>query len=265
MQITKITTVNKKAFESFLPKNDSLIIQPQIRIGVTDGKGNAVGALCAVTDQFYTEIVSIYVLPDKRRQGYGRAMFNTLTRLIKDSRSETLTAEFLDDGSNSYFFRTMGFEMFESKIQYSFSLKEFLRSPLYKRFIKGKNIKEATLISDLDLIGSKKVSLETGNPSYDPEWSTVYSKNGKYLSFLLASRYDKDICIVWMENLEQNNVNLMYNISGLFHQTVRTFGEDADITYRMTFNDDKLVANMTALIGGKYHLHKDGRLLTAVR
>ena len=261
MKITKITEKNKKEFEGFFPGPSLRSSLPLIRIGVTDDDGAAAGALCATVFEFCTEIVSVFVIPERRRQGYGSAMLDTLRELLSGSGSDTLTATFLEDDASTAFFSSLGFDLFPSRMQYSFSLGQLLRSPLFKRYISGGKIKPSPVISDIEASYHKQIDTRVQNHYYDPEWSTAHFESGRLKSMLLATCSNESISIVWMESESDNPRDLMQDMSGLLKITLERFGLNRNVTFRMIFSDEKLANNMAALLGGAHHLNRDGRFL----
>ena len=265
MEITRITDINKKAFEGFFPKSELSSDPNLIRIGVVDDEGVAAGALCASILKSNTTILSIYVVPKWRRHGYASAMIGTLQEIVSGLEFDTLTTTFLEDDTNASFFNAQGFELFPGRMQYSFTLGELKRSPLLKKYIIERKISPAPAISQIDPARKKIVDDRVKDLGYDPELSTAHFVSGQLHSILLATSYNETISIVWMESVSGSPTDLLHNMSGLLKLTLEKFKHHNDVTYRMIFNDDKLATNIAAMTGGMSHLHCDGRLLFGVK
>ena len=186
MELTKITHENEKAFLSMLPGSAAKPSENVIRLGILDDRCAAAGALSAKRYDGFIDVMSLYIVPDHRRQGYGRELINRLFEAASSLKLGAVTGEFLEDEASKGFAEAMGCDLFQGKRQYSFSMGNFLRSPLYKRLLKGKDDHQAPFVSTLSLNDRKILDNHTGHVFYDPSWSTACIEKGMYKSCLLA-------------------------------------------------------------------------------
>ncbi len=138
MELTRIGSNNWGSFSPIVFDSYTLNAPQVLRIGaIEDGK--AVGALSLSFDmQNSTAFVdSLYVMPDFRGKGYGRALLEEAERLAKN-RVSTLEAEFLDDEKSGLIkhFETNGYACIPGEPIYDFDVKKLLTSKKYEEIMK---------------------------------------------------------------------------------------------------------------------------------
>ncbi len=274
MHLTGIDNKNEKAFFSLLPMGALKASDKLIRIGVLTDEKAVAGALSARIYDGFFDILSLFIMPSERRRGYGRALFETIEKTAMDHKKEALTAEFLSDEASVGFAKAMDFELFKGRQQYYFTLGELLRSPLYKRLIRDKDDRHAPFVSTLSEDDKKVLAHRVGDVFYDPAWSTACIKDGEYLSCMLADHeYDissdgkrhDSVSVIFLNEAEGGPMDVLHHLRSFAKKAVDKFGEDSDVIFRMTFENDKITRNVFELMGRKTHLHYEGRYMRAVK
>lgn len=273
MQVTRITNKNEKPFLPLFPGSALKASEDLVRLGILDDEGAVAGGLSARIYDRFIDILSLYIVPSFRRQGYGKKLLDTLADTAKAHGYEALTAEFTENTAALDFSGAMGFENFESKDFYFFTLKEFLRSPLYKKLVKGKKDNGISYVSALSLSERKIFERHIGTRHYDPEWSTVCFEDGEYRSALLTEHElytingekHNSVAILLLDAKENRPTDILHHIQALARKAINEFGEEADVTFRTTFANETIMRNMFELLGRKTHLHREGCFIHAVK
>ncbi|HAV01440.1 MAG TPA: hypothetical protein DCW47_09665 [Lachnospiraceae bacterium] len=273
MQLTRITKDNEKYFLPLFPKTAAKASEDLIRIGLVSDEGSVAGGLSARIYEGFIDILSLYIVPAFRREGLGRRLVDFMAELAKNNGYDALTCEYPKEELSDDFSRAMGFEQFEGRTRYSFTMGEFLRSPLYKRLVREKKDTHVPAVSSLTLEEKKIFLRHTGARLYDPDWSTACIVNGKCMSCLLAvhevylqdEREQNSIGILLMESSQGKAMDFLKHIQALWRKSLKEFGEDKDVVFRMTFENEKIIHNMFELLGRKTHLHREGSYVRAVR
>ncbi|MCR5000443.1 MAG: GNAT family N-acetyltransferase [Lachnospiraceae bacterium] len=258
MIITGITKTNESYFLPFFPREVRTGGNDLIRVGVINDQGKSVGALSAFVDRTAANIVSLYILPDHRRQGYGRMLMEWLQDSLKEQGIEAINAEFPADDASEAFSEAMGFDLFDGSPIYCVSLGEVLRSPLYKRQIEGKKVKKAKSISSLSLQEKKILELKIDIDGADPEWSTAVIADGRYSSALLASPGETDVSIIYLDSDSDDPREVMYHIRALVFKTIKRFQGNRDAEFRFVTSNESKANDLAGLLGGRRHIHLTG-------
>ncbi len=265
MKISRITEENEQAFAAFFPEYAQSPGHNLIRLGVVDENETASGALCAQLIRQSAEILSVYVTPEKRRQGYASLLLRVLEDLLKKHSYNAMACNFIEEEDSALFLHAFGFRLLSGRTRYFFTLEEVLRSPLYQKLIMGKELRSATRVPNLN--PEERIIFERivkGN-RYDPEWSSAYFRNGKCMSLLLANRIVTDVDIMWLETSGEDSLSILHPLRTLLEMTIKEFGKKPDVMFRMTFENEKMFGNIASLLGGTRHLRKDGKYLIAVK
>jgi GNAT superfamily N-acetyltransferase len=273
MQLTRITKDNERYFLPLFPSAAAKASGDLIRIGLVSDEGAVAGALSARIYTGFIDILSLYIVPAFRREGCGRKLMDFMAELAKNNGYDALTWEYPKEKLSDDFSRAMGFELFEGRTRYSFTLGEFLRSPLYKKLVKEKKDLHVPTVSSLSHEEKKILLHHTGTMLYDPDWSTAYIANGKCMSCLLAAhevylqgeKEQNSIGILLLESSQGKATDFLKHIRALARKSLNEFGEDKDVVFRMTFGNEKIIHNMFELLGRKTHLHRDGSYVRAVK
>ncbi|MCR4654904.1 MAG: GNAT family N-acetyltransferase [Lachnospiraceae bacterium] len=273
MQLTRITKENERNFLPLFPVSALIASDKLIRLGILNDEGEIAGALSAWIYDGFIDILSLYILPSFRRQGYARALVDTLADIAKRNGYEALTGEFLRDTTSAVFSGACGFELFEDRTQYYFTLGEYLRSPLYKRLVSRKKCRPVPRVSSLSHEDRQVLNRQFDIKYYDPAWSTACIENGVYKSCLLAEhdpykvngKEQGNVNILMLDSRSRSPVDFLYHIRALSDKAISEFGDDKDIVFRMIFKNEKIIMSMIRLMGRKTILHSAGRYVYGVR
>ncbi len=264
MKITQITKENEIYFEPFFPDSVKAFPENVIRIGVVDTFDNVAGALCARVYDGFTDILSIYILKKYRRRSFGSALINRLYEMVNGTGNETFISEFLDDPDMVIFFKTMGFELFPGRVQYMVYLREFLRSPMYKKHIADKDHKKVKTVSEMGEGAGQAIASHFGPIDYDVNWSTVNISDGILKSCMLSTHDKNNISIKYLYSVSGDPAEVFSHIRFLVARTLSVYSED-DAVIRMVFEQDKHRDFFMRLLGGSVYLHPEGRYMRAVK
>lgn len=265
MKITRITKDNEKMFLPLLPAKGGKAADDLIRLGVTGDKDKVAGAICARIVEGQADITSLYVLPESRGKGAGKLLLTSLEEILKGQGPDAFSAEFFGDETSKGFYGAMGYSIFDVGWRYSFTLGELLRSPLYIRYIKDKPYKNVSFVSALDTKSLKTLERSIGAAEYDPEWSTAGFADGKYANCMLAMDLDRVISISWLNTAGTEPLVLLEHFKALTEKTLSKYPDDMSVRFIMTFEREEIAVKLGNLLGGSRHMHRDGRLVRAIR
>ena len=265
MKLTKITKEHEAMFRPFFTKGAASGAPDLIRIGITDDKKRAAGALAARLDEGQADIASLYIIPELRKKGYAGSLISSLEDAVKDQGFDAITAEFLETEDATGFFYAMGFGLFGGNRQYHFTLGELLRSPLYRKYIKGKKPKHISNVSELTSKNRKALDNVLQFKDYDPDWSTASVIDGKYLSCMLAEPAEDAVSIVWLDSRTGSVPAILQHFRALADKAIENYGENMDMVFRMIFEDEGIVLKLAPLLGGMAHIHSEGRIINAIK
>ncbi len=228
--ITRIDKKNEDFFLPLLPKTEQRERRGLLRIGVTDERRMAAGALTAVTGRDDIEITSIYVYPDQRRKGYGRALTDALLHMVEDGGYGALSAYLEQDEGTEAFLRQMGFEIFEGMELYRVRLGEIMRSDRLRDYLMEKDARGIREIASLDTMekkGSVRYLTESSilpGADYDPEYSTVCVRDGKITSAMLAQRMPDGMEVIWTGDARVSDLEAMRHMMVLVRRMEQDTG-----------------------------------------
>lgn len=238
MKITLIDKENEKYFQPFMTDVTDSGTKDLLRIGALDDEGNIAGALAAQTDMSEVDIVSIYVDPGYRNQGYGRLMVETLLGLVPDAGTYRFLVHFNDEDGLRPFFGHMGFEIVKDMELKYVTFIDACMSPLCRKQVLGRKAESIHFISELDAFRKNMLSkymLKKGyslSTSYDPEFSSVGIGAGKITSIMLADTDGRDVSVLWMDFLPSCQKELFDHINLLLNRmNMRHFEDDARIFF----------------------------------
>lgn len=264
MEITKITKDNERAFLPFCARGAAKGAPDLIRIGaVMDNR--AQGALSARINDGIADITSLYILPEARRQGFGKALTGKLEEFMADSECDTICAAYQESTDLDLFFDSLGYVLFPGEEVYYFTLGELMRSEMWKKHISGRSTKGLTQIASLPPGKRKAHDIKTGFRDYDPEWSTVCMDGEEFTSSLLAVNSAECVSIVWMNSDTEDPSVILQHLKSLVDKTVAVYPGRNDIKYRMIFEDEELSGKLETLLGGRGYLHSEGRIINALK
>lgn len=190
-----ITRINKENEIYFLPMlhEQAQIDRPDVlRIGVTDDDKKPVGAVAAFIDHKEIGILSLYVFPDRRQQGFGGSLIDSLVYIAGLSGYESLSVYAENSDENEAILGSLGFELFESPGAYHGKLGEILRSEKLKKYLLEKKSKGIRTIASLDIPEKKMLGrflMENrilSGAAYDMEYSTVCLNEKTVTSVMLS-------------------------------------------------------------------------------
>ncbi len=265
MKITKITKDNEMSFISFFPGSAAKASPKVIRIGVTDDSGSAAGAVSAGIGSPHADLISLYVLPRFRRQGYGSALMDQLLSILKDIGSADLSGEYLDDDELNGFFSAKGFDLFPGYPQFYTTVGDVLRSPLLKRLNKIKGTGDIKTVSSLSVMEKKIFDGSVANKDYDPDFSTALIKNGRYYSCLLANRSEDGINVIWNDSVAKSPDEFRRHTHDFTKKVISEYSDRPDTPIHMTFERQVVIDFIEKTLGGKGHLRSEGRYVNVVK
>lgn len=267
MKITRITEINEAAFQSMIPRVEEKKGRDLIRLGVTDERQMAVGALIAACEDGIIELHSIFVLRRKRRKGYGTKLFSTLMAVAEGTDADMVTASFIENKEMNGFFRHMGFELVEGRPVYATTIGELKRLPLFKKIGGHRGRRDIKSVAGLTPTQKAFFQRRFWNCDYDPNLSTAcFDEGGCCKSALLVRPYVRRLHVMWLEVEGRNQMDIPYHIYLMARRAETLFGADvADVVVSMSFLDEKLAASAVGLLGDSRYVHVMGHYIAAVR
>lgn len=264
MEITRITRDNERFFQPFCARSAAKGAPDLIRIGAVDGD-MAKGALSARIEDGIVDITSLYILPDNRRQGFGKALAGKLEEFMEGNSCDAICAAFPESDDLSLFFDSMGYALFPGTDIFYFTVGEFIRSRIWEKCIKGKKSAKLKQVSEISPKERKSLDTGMGFYDYDPEWSTVCFEDGKCTSSLLAINTSDSVSIAWVNSDRDDPSMLLQHLKALTDKTMEEYPGRGDIRFRMVFDEADLSGKLENLLGGRGHLRSEGRMINAVK
>ncbi|MCR5411068.1 MAG: GNAT family N-acetyltransferase [Lachnospiraceae bacterium] len=265
MKITKITKENERFFLPLFPKTARTPSPDLVRLGALDDEGAVSGVLSARIGEHRIDITSLYVIPERRRQGIARQIIKTLEAVVEGSGVEAIICDYLEDASSSAFFKAVGYDIFPGVKQYYFSVGEFLRSHMSLRHIAGRDHHGISFVADLTSEKRRELENRLRFNAYDPDWSTAGFKEDRYISCMLADNYDRSVTIIWLHSDSEDPLVILRHFRALSEKTGEEYPDDRDVIYRMTFDDERNIKRMAGILGGMRHMHYEGNRVSAIR
>jgi len=265
MVITRITKENELKFNYLFPREAWAHDSDLIRLGAIDDEGKGVAALSARVEGRNIRIISLFVLEGHRRRGIGRMMVKWFETFLLDQEIDVLDTEYFETDASNAFALAMGFDLFDTKPVYSFTIGDVLRSPLYKRHIEGRSVHKVRTISSLSFSEKKILKRAIGGSDGDPDWSTVVIEKGRYSSSLLVTHGKSDVSLILIHSESEDKREVLYHIRAVVFKTLKEFPDRRDIEFRLTFLDRRRVDNLAGLLGGRGHLREAGCYRHAVK
>ena len=265
MKIIRINKEYESAFRPFFSEFPGTEEEGTIKLGALSDQTEAAGILAASNLERIAHITALYVLPDFRRKGYGEALLHELSSLANAHGADSIQADFLYSDDASEFFANEGFDLFYTGEQYYFTMGDFRRSRLYKKYLKDGEVKSVVPVSSLSHILWRSLYKEAENRGYDPDYSSVSIKDGKLTSCMFALLDGKDLSITWFVVYSTNFLLLLYHLRQLTRRVEETHPGEDDIRIRMCFEDMDLAAKVIRFLGGKGHVRSEGKIVSAIR
>ncbi|MBR4515636.1 MAG: GNAT family N-acetyltransferase [Lachnospiraceae bacterium] len=270
MEITRITEKNEAAFEHVLNDTSQKAYPNMVRIGAVDDDKNGVAALSALIDADFIEITSLYVQPKYRKQGYGKALIDTLCEMAKGDYT-AITAYVLNDDETEEFLEEMGFDLFDSTEFYYVRLGALLRAEKCRRALLDNDTDEIKNISELDAKEQKIFSLflsENDMPvqgGYNPEWSTVRFDGNEVADLVLAECMQNDVMIIWQSFDRKNPKRIADHMTKLISliEFQDNMGNDTRISF--TAYNEKFLEVLSILTGNPAHVSFGGRFRKGIK
>ena len=265
MKITGITKNNIAAFISLLPGSAVKTDKNLIRIGVVDDGGKAAGALSARADQYSIDILSLYVFPDKRGNGYGSALMDAFEGFFEKLDPTAVSREYVENDSLNDFFLHYGYDLFPGKNLYKTTVGDILRSPMYKKIKRAKRKTGYTYVSKLSVMDRKAFDIAVQNADYDPEWSTARIENGKYTGCMLCNTGNGSINVIWTDSVDLSPDDFRQHTALMLDKIKETYDNRRDVEIFMTFERPDVVNFIKRSFGGYGHLKTAGRYINAIK
>lgn len=136
MTITRIDKTNEAFFNALLFEAAERTGPNILRLGVIDG-GAACGAAAFELSGTTAQLTSIFVVPDSRRRGAGRALLEAFFSLARGTDVSSLSVTYLPEPQDSLtgFFDAMGFACFAGSPAYAVSYAEAKRSDRLQTYL----------------------------------------------------------------------------------------------------------------------------------
>ena len=265
--VMKIIKISKQYESAFLPFFSEFpgTEESTIRLGALSDKNEVAGILAATGLEFSAHITALYVLPDFRRKGYGKALLDEFVFQAHLKGTEAFQADFLYSDDAAGFFANEGFDLFYTGEQYYLTWGDLRKSRVYKRYLKDGKIKSVVPISSLPPRVWEHLYKEAADTGYDPDYSFVSIKDGKLTSCLFALLDGKDLSITMLAVYSANHTLLLYQLRQLVRRLEEQHPGEDDIRVRMCFEDLDLANDVIRFLGGKGHVRSEGKLVSAIR
>ena len=270
MRLTIINEYNEKAFIPFMTDASDPGGAELIRIGAVDTEGYAAGALVARADDMIIDIISLYVDPKRRRQGFAKMMIDALAALTRPDENTFISVRFIEDDDLYAFFEAMGFELiYDMSLEY-ITLRYVRRSDIFKRSVLKAGSSDVLPIAQLDRINGNKLArylkkMSLGQiGSFDPAASSVCINGEEIISILLADVIDNDTSILWMDFKAGHQKNLFKHLNRLvkYMESDPRFDEDSKICFAP--ENRKFSETLVRLSVGKDHIKKSADYIYGV-
>ena len=223
------------------------------------------GVMACYVSGFEIHVIALYVLPEFRRQGYGKALLKEAQFLAKAQEAAATQADFIYSDTACDFYADCGFDIFYTGEQYYLTMGDLKRSRLYKRYLKDGKVKAVAPVSSLPPSVKGLLDKEANDRGYDPDYSSVSIKDGKLTSCLFALVDGNEICITWFAVYSTNYLLLVYQLRQLVHTGEKLNPENDDLRIRMCFEDTDIVSDVMDFLGGRGHMRQEARIVSAIR
>ena len=264
----KIISISKKEEAAFLPlfsEFPGAEGEDTIKLGALSDELEVAGILAAQILGYGAQITALYVLPEFRRKGYGKALLDKLTALIHVEYIDAVQADFLYSDDAAGFFADEGFDLFYTGEQFCFTMGDLRRSKMYKKYLKGKTVKSVVCVSSLPPRAWERLYKEADSAGYDPDYSSVSIEDGKVTSCVFAFLDGKDLSITKFAVYSANYMLLVYQLRQLARRVEELHPGEDDIRVRMCFEDLDLAEGFIQLLGGRGHVESEGKVVSAIR
>ncbi len=263
----KITIINKGNEEYFLPFMTNVILKESedlLCLGALDEDGNVTGALAAQLSENGAEIMSIYVVGDSRRMGYGRALVSTLFSLVEGTGQNRVSVHFPKDKATLAFYDSMGFELMKDVALKYVRVGDALESSACQKNVLPARTDGLKLISELspdEMVSFARYMKKKGfliSEYYDPAYSSVcINAEGKVTSVLLANAGTGAVAILWMDFIPACQKELFGHLGKLLRsmQKDRRFDLDSKIYFEAV--NEKFVDVLTRVSLGRGYVKKE--------
>ncbi len=270
MDITRITGNNEACFAHVLNGTAVTATENMLRIGAVDDEGNGVAALSAYFDAQFIEVTSLYVQEKYRRQGYGRALMETLVSLAEDDYTSVTVYVYDDEGAEE-FLKGMGFELFDATELHYIRLGEVLRSAYCRRLLLDNDTEEIKNISDLDeneikiLLGFFKKNHIPLKGGFDPHWSTIRFDGTEVADIYLVEPMNGDVNMILQSFDKKNPQKITMHMTEL----IRKMEEEAEFGPLARFNfasdNTKFLEALGRSMGSTAYINSAGKYKKAIR
>ena len=149
MKVIKINKKEESAFLPFFSEFPGTEEEGTIKLGALSEKREVAGILAASGLESEAHITALYVLPDFRRQGYGKALLDEFVFQANVKGADAIQADFVYSDDAAEFFAHEGFDLFYTGEQYYLTMGDLRRSRIYKRYLKEGAIKSVVPVSSL--------------------------------------------------------------------------------------------------------------------
>lgn len=199
MTITRIDKTNRAFFDAFLFEAAERTGPNILRLGVIDD-GAACGAAAYELRGATAQLTSIFVIPDSRRRGAGRALLEAFYSLVQGTDVSSLSVTYIpepQDGLND-FFAAMGFACFDGSPAYTVSYAEAKRSDRLQTYL-AKADTTGRILSFTEFSGVQTHEFnrilrtygatfpEVAVGSFSRELSCAFSRKGEITAALLCA------------------------------------------------------------------------------
>ncbi len=277
MQLVPINEKNEKQFKRVLFEPMSKGEGERLRIGFMEGDDILGGAVLDETDET-VRLESIYIVPDRRRQGYGKAFIYQLLEACAKRGSLFLTVGFRYSKEElRQFFLACGFILTEDSVIYSFrpvrtvqnkKAAELLFKDKKKRarsFDVMTGDERARVMNYLSGMGYSGEIISKQSFSKDLS-SCVFGKDGKVQAFMLVAAYDNEMVVELAASAGESKTALLLTFRHLLECFIK-MDEEGKLTedMKVTFQAARESVVDTALKLFEGYLESDDFLVSGFR
>ena len=270
MKITRITTNNAACFSPLLFGEAQFDTPSRIRLGVADDNNRVAGAIAMETAGPYYEILSLYVLPEFRRQGYGTALVNAVKTLVKGTEKDAIVIFFGEDPVLSSFLTGENFDCDVRCGQFSFSKRIFSSSRFYQRFIANQNASDIKTVAELDNRERKafyNILVQEGLRTegwYDPEFSTVVLNGITVTGALFCVCKKNTVDVVYFYNASHKQSDAVKHIRKLIDALDANYPKNQDFRISFIGENISLVLFLSGILGGTRFMNLEQMIMSGI-
>ena len=271
MMITRISKQNEEYFIPLLHEQAGNESPDILRIGVTDDENKAAGALSAIVGQKDILLLSVYVDPGSRRQGYGRALVDSLAALADASDCDVISVYAKGGDETEGFLSALGFELFETVGTCSVRMCDILKPEKLKKQLLRSVSSDIRAISSLDIKELRRFrSFLSENriyagALYDRDCSTVHISGDSILSATLVKSFPGGMDVTCTAAPGENVKEAFTHIAALVQYRLRDPDYDLTSEIRLVSSDRVFTDVFTAVEINTGHIAGRDKMIHGIR